>query len=205
MVPGSADGGSSRRRGLGPEDAVSLLGCRQNTAGFPTIWPLLIVAGLLTVPAECVRIGHPHSLYQSASAAPAPAAAHAHGEPHSAADHAHAGSGYLPAWASPMEVIAPPMERSATRSQPHPAHPGTGMVTSTPSPTQAATAGDLPVVEPAAPTVTAAFGTALALIAALILVLLPGLPRATGTIALLSGLLARALDPPPPRALSVAR
>lgn len=206
MVP-DHPGGSPPGRASGPEDIVSFLGRRLDTRRLErvrsTIWPLLIVAGLLTVPAECARIGHPHSLFQGASAAPAPSQTQADGAPHSAADHAHAGSAYLPAWASPSGAIAPPIEPPVAASRQHPAHPNTSRLTIPAAPLMLS-ADALPVVEPAARTAIAAFGTTLALIAALAVVLVPGTARATGMIAPLSGLLARSLDPPPPRRMVVA-
>lgn len=178
---------------------MSLLGWRQNKTARSAIWPLLVVVGLLTVPAECARIGHPHSLFQGASAAPSSRHSHENSVPHSAADHVHTESAYIPAWASPTADIAGLSGESASTSLSHPAHPSANTSASTPAPPTQAGGGGLPVVEPAAPAAFAALGTTLALLAALIVLLLPGRPRPTGLIAPLTGLLARALDPPPPR------
>jgi hypothetical protein len=204
VVPESAGGGSPRERDSVPEVIVSLLGFRLDTARARwTVWPLLAVAGLLTVPAECARIGHPHSLFQNAGAAQAPPT-HAEGPPHSAAGHDHAGSGGLPAWATPSGDVLTSTANDAVAAHAHPAHPYSG-APALPQATPPTPPGDdLPIVEPAAPTVIAAFGTSLALLVALAVLFLPGTPLAAKMIAPLSGLLARALDPPPPRERAVA-
>ncbi len=204
VVPECANGGSPFKRGSVPEVIVSLLGCRLNIAVPSPIWPLLVVAGLLTVPAECARIGHPHSLFQGISAAPSSPPSHEEGPPHSAVDHVHAESGYLPAWASPFADIASLSASSAYHVSVAPGPPGDGCARHIPGSSLPPAAGDLPVIEPAAPAAFAAFGTALALLAALMVLLLPGRPRETSLVAPLSSLLARALDPPPPRAQILA-
>lgn len=174
------------------------------------LWPLLVVAGLLVVPVECVRIGHPHSIFQrTGAAAAAPLHTHPDGTAHAASHHAGAdelGTGTIPGWATPAgDVVVPPMRSlgaSAQQIGPWPSHVAVAAPASRSLGVQvvlADTGDDLPRVEPALMTAVAALGAAVALLAGVLLLPVGGRCRVGVRCVALRGLLDRALDPPPPR------
>lgn len=171
------------------------------------LWPVLVVVALLSVPAECARIGHPHSLFQVPIAAAA--AASEPGTAHTASDHAADLVPTVPSWASPLGNLEPSPSHVHSASDPggaslQPAAPITRVNDAPPRPGPAEggsrLAGGIPVVEPMAPAAVVAFGSPIVLLLAS--VGLTGLPRVAGATSgrRLIAALGRGVEPPPPRA-----
>lgn len=166
------------------------------TANPVTFRSLVVVAGLLTVPAECGRIGYPHSLLVT-SAAATPDSGPA--IPHAASDHDAATSQAVPFWATPLGVDADvTVQAHSVGVQAHSVHSGIGIQRGTPL-VGAATSSDLPVVEPAISTATAAFGSPIAAVISLIVALMTGSDRIGTALMRRIALMIPAMDPPPLR------
>lgn len=180
-----------------------LFGFARSRPSRPNLWPLLVVAGLLSVPAECARIGHPHSLFQT----PSVGAASDPSTPslHSASEHSNPASQDVPAWAMPLGEMATAVEHVHTAASQSEASvlPGPGSFTSRLQ--SGIVSANLPVIEPLAQSVIAAFGTPVALLLVLVVALSTGGERNAITVQRLIGSLGRALDPPPPRSVIFGR